>query len=314
MAHEKILITGGAGFIASHLTQRLLADGCEVTAFDNLDDYYDPTLKRANIARFTGQPGYRFVQGDCTRAGDLAQLGHQRFDHIFHLGGRVGVRASLTDPAAYIHHNVHGTQQMLEFARNTLAGSFLFASSSSVYGDRRDGPFKETDSTDRPETVYAASKKAAELLCYAYHSLHRMNILCLRFFTVFGPRQRPDMAIAKFIRLIRNDQPIPLLGDPASARDYTFVEDTCEGLTSAMRSKIPFGIYNLGCGRPIRLDEMVEALGQALGKKPILDRQPKASGDVFLTYADISRAKADFQYAPRVSFQEGLRRSVESTS
>lgn len=312
MAQERVLITGGAGFIGSHLAERLLNDGCAVTVFDLLDDYYDPALKRANLARLSDRAGYSFVVGDITVPADLQQLGSTPFDHIVHLAARVGVRASLTDPAAYIRHNILGTQALLEFARSRMRGHFLFASSSSVYGDRQNGPFRESDSTDAPETVYAGSKKAGELLCHTYHKLYGLSTICLRLFTVYGPRQRPEMGIAKFAQLIRTGQPLPVLGDLQSARDYTFVTDTVDGFVRAMRSSVAHGIYNLGCGQPVTLENMVQTLAQALGRKPIVAPQPKADGDVFLTFANIDKAQRDFGYRPQVAFAAGVQQYVAS--
>ncbi|MGH7143707.1 MAG: NAD-dependent epimerase/dehydratase family protein [Planctomycetota bacterium] len=312
MASEHLLVTGAAGFIGSHLTEKLLGQGYRVTGIDALDPYYDPALKRANVARFEGKPGYRFIEGDITREKDIKRLGSAAYDHIIHLAGRVGVRASLTEPEAYIQHNIRGTQRMLEYARHALKGCFVFASSSSVYGDRTDAPFSETDNTDHPETVYAASKKAGELAAYAYHKLYGIPSVCLRLFTVYGPRQRPEMAIAKFARLILLEQPLPVLGELTSARDYTYVEDTCDGLIAAMKSQIAYGVYNLGCGQPVTLERVIKTLGVALGKTPHIDPQPKANGDVFLTYANIAAARKDLKYEPKIDFAEGIRRYVAS--
>ncbi len=306
-----ILVTGGAGFIGSHVCEALLARGEAVVSLDNFDDFYAPAVKRRNLAAAVGHPGFTLVEGDLRDAGALEGLFRRhRVSAVIHLAARAGVRPSIRQPALYADVNVTGTACLLEAARRAGVPKFLFGSSSSVYGVRTGLPFKETDDVDAPASPYAATKRAGELLCRAAHALSRMAITCLRFFTVYGPRQRPEMAIHKFTRLIEGGEPIPLFGDGSTARDYTYIDDIVAGVLGALDACSGFAIYNLGSADPIRLADLVRLLEIALGRKARSAPAPPEPGDVPFTCADVSAAKAAFGYEPKVKIAEGLQRFV----
>lgn len=307
------LITGGAGFIGSHVCERLLQMGHKVWAFDDLNDFYDPAVKRQNLRQIEarGQP-FTFLPGDLVDRPRLdAVLGAVRFDQIVHLAARAGVRPSLQEPALYQRVNVEGTVNLLEAARRHGVTKVTIASSSSVYGVNSKVPFSEDDPIFCAISPYAASKLACEALGHVYHHLYGMDIVMLRFFTVYGPRQRPDLAIHKFARLIQAGQPIPVFGDGTSARDYTYVTDTVDGVIAATQQEFGYEIFNLGESQTVPLARLIALLEEALGKQAILDRQPAQPGDVPITYANIDKARARLGYAPRVPIEAGIPRFVE---
>lgn len=303
---NRTLVTGGAGFIGSHLVDHLLARGDEVTVLDNFNDFYDPAIKRKNAA---GLEGARIVEGDFRDAELVERLFDEgNFDVIVHLGAMAGVRPSLLDPLHYEDVNVRGTLNLLEATRKRSGIRFVFASSSSVYGSNEDVPFREAADIHHPVSPYAATKRSGELMCFTYHHLYQIPTTCLRFFTVYGPRQRPEMAIHKFVHKIMNGEPIPFFGDGTTRRDYTYIDDIIDGVVKSIDGCEGYEIYNLGESQTTSLSELVSAIGEVCGREPILDRQPMQPGDVVITYADISKAKSKLGYAPKTLVQEGLRR------
>ncbi|HKA36037.1 MAG TPA: GDP-mannose 4,6-dehydratase [Thermoanaerobaculia bacterium] len=308
----RLLITGGAGFIGSHLADRRLARGDRVVVLDDFNDFYDPAAKRRNTAPHAGNPDYRLVEGDIRDGELLARLfAEERFDAVLHLAARAGVRPSLSQPILYEEVNVVGTLRLLEAAVASGRPRFLFASSSSVYGVNSKLPFSEEDPIDRPISPYAATKRGAELHVFAFHHVHGLDAVCLRFFTVYGPRQRPEMAIARFIRCLEEGQPVPLFGDGGSRRDYTYIDDIADGVEAALTLPSSFEILNLGGAHPVTLSDLVAAIEKATGKKAILDRRPDQPGDVPVTCADVRKSERLLGFKARVSLEEGLRRSVE---
>lgn len=309
----KTLVTGGAGFIGSHVVDRLLADGGEVTVVDNFDPYYPESIKRANLADASGSPGFRLIEADLRDGEAVRRLVREAApDAIVHLAAKAGVRPSIERPALYAEVNVVGTVHLLEAAcRLDAPPRFVYASSSSVYGDRDSAPFRESDPVDHPISPYAASKKACELMANAFHHLHGLPVTGLRFFTAYGPRNRPDLAIARFVDLIDRGSPVPMFGDGSTRRDYTYVGDIVDGVVAAVDRCAGIHLYNLGNSSPIALRDLIAAVGEALGKEPIIDRRPEQPGDVRQTFADVSLAEAELGYRPRTPFAEGLRRYVE---
>ena len=304
----RTIVTGGAGFIGSHLVDRLLDDGAEVIVVDNFDPFYARAVKQANLADALRSPRCRLVELDIRdAAGAKALMNEFRPDAIVHLAARAGVRPSIDDPALYADVNVLGTVHWLEAAsRLEPRPRFVYASSSSVYGDRPDAPFRETDSVDLPISPYAATKKACELLAFTFHHLYGLPVTGLRFFTAYGPRNRPDLAIAKFTRLIDQGKPVPVFGDGTTRRDYTFVGDVVDGIIRAVDRCTGYHLYNLGNSNPIVLTDLVDAIGSALGKTPIIQHLPEQPGDVRQTYADISRAANELGYVPKTPLSDGL--------
>lgn len=302
------LVTGGAGFIGSHVCERLLQSGQSVWAFDDLNDFYDPQLKRGNIRELQAlAKPFEFVQGDISDGTALNELfGSVKFDQVIHLAARAGVRPSLAEPALYQRVNVEGTTNVLEAARRTGVKKVTIASSSSVYGVNSKVPFAESDPIFNPISPYAASKLACEALGHVYHHLYGMDIAMLRFFTVYGPRQRPDLAIHKFARLISAGKPIPVFGDGSTARDYTFIGDTVSGVIACTEKTFGFEIFNFGESETVKLSRLIELLEAALGKKAIIERQPPQPGDVPITYADISKARTRLGYNPEVKIEQGI--------
>ncbi len=317
----RILVTGGAGFIGSHLCERLLASGHDLIAIDNFNDFYDPALKRKNIdgvARCACDAGRDFIlcEGDIRDAGFVdAVIGQEAPDAVIHLAAAAGVRPSILNPLLYEEVNVRGTMNLLEAANKAGVRPFIFASSSSVYGDNPKAPFSESDPVDNPISPYAATKKAGELICHTWHHLHRMNIACLRFFTVYGPRQRPDLAINKFTRLIDAGKPLPFYGDGTTSRDYTFIGDIIDGVEKALAwvcvDEPRYDIFNLGESRPVELRRLVTIIEEALGKKALIDRQPMQPGDVARTFADLAKSAAVLGYRPATTIEDGIRVFVE---
>lgn len=302
------LVTGGAGFIGSHVCERLLRDGHAVWAFDDLNDFYDPQLKRGNVGNLQALAlPFEFVHGDLTDPDALGELfATTRFDQVIHLAARAGVRPSLEAPALYQRVNVEGTVNLLEAARRAGVRKFILASSSSVYGINSKVPFAETDAIFSAISPYAASKLACEALGHVYHHLYGLDVVMLRFFTVYGPRQRPDLAIHKFARLIRASRPIPVFGDGSTARDYTYISDILDGIIACTRQEFGYEIFNLGESQTVKLHRLIELLENALGQKAKIERHPLQPGDVPLTCADISKARQRLGYQPRVAIEAGI--------
>ena len=313
-ANGQVLITGAAGFIGSHLVDRLLARGESVVGLDLFDDFYDPAIKERNLEGALAHPEFSLVRGDI-RDRDLLGSLPDSIDTVVHLAARAGVRPSIEDPVLYADVNVQGTSTLLDFARKRGIGAFLFASSSSVYGNNEKVPFHENDRVDHPISPYAATKKAGELLCHTATHLDGITCLCLRFFTVYGARQRPDLAIHKFARLLAAGEEIPMYGDGSTERDYTYIDDILQGLEGALdfaRSETErFEIVNLGESRTIRLSDMIQVVGEEMGVEPRIRRLPMQPGDVRRTYADVSRARELLGYRPSVEFREGVREFVK---
>ncbi|HEU4642854.1 MAG TPA: GDP-mannose 4,6-dehydratase [Gemmatimonadaceae bacterium] len=313
---ERVLVTGAAGFIGSHLVDALLARGCTVVGFDNFDHFYDPAVKRDNVAEALAYPAFELVEGDVRDADAVrAAVERARPDVIVHLAARAGVRPSIEQPVLYADVNVGGTAVMLEAARAARVARLVVASSSSVYGNTSQAPFREDDPAIAPVSPYAATKRAGELLCETFAELNPwMRIISLRFFTVYGPRQRPDLAIHKFSRLIGAGQPIPFFGDGTAARDYTYITDILQGVLGAIdrtrAEAVRHEIFNLGESATTTLTELVSLIERAIGRRATLDRKPPQPGDVRRTFADISRARALLGYAPAVPVSEGIPRFV----
>lgn len=308
-----VLVTGGAGFIGSHVCERLLAAGHAVWAFDDLNDFYDPQIKRRNLQEIQSlAKPFEFVQGDLTNVAALDRLFvAAKLDQVIHLAARAGVRPSLREPALYQRVNVEGTVNVLESARRHNVQKVIMASSSSVYGVNAKVPFAESDPIFSAISPYAASKLACEALGHVYHHVYGMDVVMLRFFTAYGPRQRPDLAIHKFARLLHAGRPIPVFGDGNSARDYTYITDIVDGVLACTQKEFGYEIFNLGESRTVTLNRLVELLEAALGRKAVLDRQPPQPGDVPITFADISKARARLGYNPGVSIEQGLPRFVD---
>ncbi len=304
---SRVLVTGGAGFIGSHLAERLLDRGDGVVVLDNFDAFYDPAIKRRNVAAAAGHPAYELVEGDIRDDAALERLfAAQRFDAVVHLAARAGVRPSIAEPALYTSVNLDGTTRLLEACRRHGVTRFVFGSSSSVYGNNKKVPFSEDDPVDHPISPYAATKKAGEVLCHAHHHLFGIRVACLRFFTVYGPRQRPEMAIHKFARLLAEGAEIDQYGDGSSARDYTYVADIIDGILRALDRCAGYHVWNLGGSRTITLRELIEKIAAGLGvplRVRVLEAQP---GDVDRTWADVSRVRRELQWSPRVDLDEGL--------
>ena len=311
-AAMRILVTGGAGFIGSHLAERLVSSGHCVSIVDDLNDFYSPEVKRANLNAVRAAGPVEFHWCDIRNVDAMDRIvGSFQPEAIFHLAARAGVRPSLEQPLLYEETNVKGTLILLEAARRNSVKKFVFASSSSVYGIANRVPFREDDPVHCPISPYAATKLAAEKFCFTYSHLYRLPVVCLRFFTVYGPRQRPDLAIHKFARLIEAGRPVPFFGDGSSGRDYTYIDDAVSGLLAALSYDTRFEIFNIGNSRPVKLTELVSTLEAALGKPAVLERRPDQPGDVPLTFADISKAGRLLGYQPRTSFEDGIRKFVE---
>lgn len=304
------LVTGAAGFIGSHVSEALLARGWQVTGLDSFDDFYDPAVKRCNIGPSMANPQFRMIEGDIRDAAAVAKA-VEGVDVIVHLAARAGVRPSIEQPLLYQDVNVGGTCVLLEAARQRNIQRFIFASSSSVYGNNRKVPFSETDNVDHPISPYAATKKAGELICHTYHHLFGIDITCLRFFTVYGPRQRPDLAIHKFARLIEDGQPIPVFGDGSMMRDFTYIDDIVAGVVASVERCKGYHIYNLGNSSPVALRDLIAAIENALSKKATIQRLPEQPGDVEQTFADISAARQALGFEPKTDLKLGLQRFVE---
>jgi UDP-glucuronate 4-epimerase len=314
----RILLTGAAGFIGSHAAQALARAGSDVVGLDNFDAFYGRASKEANLAEVRSACGRRFsfVEADIRNAAAVADVFTRLgpFDAVVHLAAKAGVRPSIADPAGYEAANVAGTIHLLDAAIGLQPRPrFVFASSSSVYGNAPKAPFSETDNVDFPISPYAATKKAGELVCHAYHHLHGLPVFCLRFFTVYGPRQRPDLAICKFTRSILAGKPIQVFGDGQSSRDYTYVDDVIGGVLAAVDRCSGYEIINLGSERPIALQRMVDTIAAACGRQAAIERLPMQPGDVERTFADVTKARRLLDYRPSMPFDEGVRRQVAWT-
>ena len=307
----KAFVSGAAGFIGSHLTERLLKEGWTVTGVDNFDEFYDPGIKRRNLAGCLSNPSFRLMEADIRDQNAMQEAISADTDVIVHLAARAGVRPSIAEPLLYMDVNINGTVVLLETARKRGVGRFIFASSSSVYGNNRKVPFSEDDNVDFPISPYAASKKAGELICHTYHHLVGIAINCLRFFTVYGPRQRPDLAIHKFARLIEAGKPIPVYGDGTMMRDFTYIDDIINGVMAAIERCTDYEIFNLGESQPISVNNLISELETAMGKKAIRESRPLQPGDVDRTYADVAKARVQLGYRPSTDIQTGLARFVE---
>ncbi len=311
---KNVLITGGAGFIGSHLVDHLLAEGDrQMTVVDDFNDFYEPAIKRENVRAHLRNPSYQLCEADIRDQSALRRVFDENdFDCLVHLAARAGVRPSLTQPQLYAETNINGTLNLLELARERGIKQFIFGSSSSVYGINAKVPFSEDDPTGQPISPYAATKAAGELLCHTYSHLYGLRCVCLRFFTVYGARQRPDLAIHKFARLISAGKPIPVFGDGATRRDYTYIDDCIAGVRAAIDyNASDFEVINLGESRTVELRELISLLEKELGRPAIIDRQPLQPGDVPQTFADISKARRLLGYNPRTQIEEGMRRFVE---
>jgi UDP-glucuronate 4-epimerase len=314
MTSMSVLVTGAAGFVGSHVVDHLLERGAEVVGLDNLDTFYDPAAKARNLVSARQHSSYVDIVADLLDPDALERV-PDRVDEVLHFAARAGVRPSIAHPDLYMRTNVEGTARLIEWARQRGVRRFVLASSSSVYGNSSTSPFSEDDVVDEPISPYAASKRAAELLCYTYHKLYGMNVVVLRLFTVYGPRQRPDLAIHKFANLLNQGAPIPMYGDGSTQRDYTYISDVLAGLEgaraySAGRAGV-FEIFNIGESRTIALGEMIAALGREMGVTPNIQRLPPQPGDVERTLADVSKARRLLGYEPCVSFGEGLRKFIQ---
>jgi len=306
----RILVTGGAGFIGSHACAQLLRQGHAVAAIDDFNDFYDPAIKRANLRAL---PDVEVFEGDIRDAGFVEKtVGAGKFDAVIHAAARAGVRPSLKDPQLYIDTNITGTQNLLAAARRAGIGRFVFASSSSVYGLAKKSPFTEDMPLPQTLSPYAATKIAGEHLCGNYAHLYGMRVVCLRFFTVYGPGQRPDLAIHKFTRAIDRGESIPQFGDGSTRRDYTYIDDIVQGVAGALRYEGPaFDIFNLGENQTTTLSELIAEIERALGKKAAIERLPEQQGDMPLTAADITKARKLLGYNPRTQIREGIPKFVE---
>ncbi len=306
-----ILVTGGAGFIGSHLCEELLERGEDVVALDSFDPYYDREIKEKNIEDVTEHPKFELVEEDIRNRERIEKVfDEHEVRKVVHLAARAGVRPSVTDPQLYEEVNVRGTINLLESSKEHDVENFVYGSSSSVYGETEEVPFGE-DGPTNPISPYAASKLSAEEYCGTYSRLHGLNVSILRFFTVYGPRQRPEMAIHKFTRLIEKDEKIPVYGDGTSKRDYTYVDDIVSGMTAALENNFDLEVFNLGNSETIELRRLISIIEEKLGKEARMDRRPMPDGDVPITYADISKAENMLGYDPRVSIEEGIRNFVE---
>ena len=311
---QTALVTGAAGFIGSHLAERLLARGDRVIGFDNFDPFYARSLKEQNLAMAREHADFTFVEGDCADAAQVREAFREPVDVIVHLAAKAGVRPSIQDPLGYTRANIVGTQVMLEAAREHNVARFIFASSSSVYGNNEKVPFSEADDVDRPISPYAATKRAGEAICHTYHHLYGTSILALRFFTVYGPRQRPDLAIRKFSELMLKDQEIPFFGDGTTERDYTWIDDIMQGVLAAVDRSAThreFEVINLGESRTTSLKRLVDLISAALGKEAKLKMLPLQPGDVNRTFADVTKAKRLLNYNPTTPVESGIPRFVE---
>lgn len=309
---DGVLVTGGAGFIGSHLCDELLATGFSVSCVDNFSDYYSPQRKRSNISGCIRSKCFSLYEADILDFEKLKSVfAREKPSIVVHLAASVGVRNSITDPQKYVDVNVKGTANVLELCRQYGVKKFIFGSSSSVYGNNSKVPFSESDPVDSPASVYAATKRSGELLCKSYNNLYGISCVCLRFFTVYGPRGRPDMAPYKFTDLISRGRPIDVYGDGSSGRDYTYVADIVSGILAAVKGEFSFEIFNLGNSGVVKLAGLISLIEAAAGKKAAISRLPLQKGDMLLTCADISKARQLLKWQPKTGIEEGVRNLVE---
>lgn len=309
---ERVLVTGAAGFIGSNLVDRLLAEGREVVGLDSFDPFYAEDQKQRNLAAALGTSAFQLVRGDIRSADTVESLFREtRFDSVVHLAALAGVRPSLERPAVYADVNVHGTSVVLEAAVKHGNPRVVFASSSSVYGEREDGPFRETDPVERPISPYAATKRAGELVAHTFHHAHALSVTCVRIFTAYGPRQRPDLAIRKFAERMLEGKPIPVFGDGHSLRDFTYVDDLVDGIVKAIDRDLGFAILNFGAGRKVTVLEVVELLEKTLKVPAEIEWLPTQTGDVRRTWSDIGAAREVLGFDPQISLEEGLTRFAD---
>lgn len=309
---DALLVTGAAGFIGSHLCERLVQSGRFVVGLDNFCDFYEPSLKRRNILDLMRSDRFSLVEADIRDAGRVEEvIAQHRPSVVVHIAAMAGVRPSIQSPALYAAVNVSGTVNLLQSASRHGVERFVFASSSSVYGNNPKVPFSEDDPVDHPISPYAATKRGGELLCYTFAHLYSMRVICLRFFTVFGPRQRPDLAIAKFMRLMARGEEIPLFGDGSTSRDYTYIDDIVSGVMASLEVNERYRIYNLGGQRPVTLHYLISTIERVTGLSPRVRLLPPQPGDVERTYADVTRAQRELGYQPRVDLEEGIARQWE---
>lgn len=313
---QTFLITGAAGFIGSHLADKLLNEGNKVIVVDNFCDFYNPEIKENNVKHNLSNPNYKLYRADIRDRNELAKVFNEnKIDVVIHLAAMAGVRPSIDNPIYYQEVNCMGTQNILEEMKAHNAKNLVMASSSSVYGNCKEVPFKENMIVDFAISPYAATKKANEVMTHVYHKLFDFNVIMLRFFTVFGPRQRPDLAINKFTRLMLNDEPIPMFGDGTTSRDYTYIDDIVDGIIKSCNyvenNKDVYEILNLGNSSPVSLKEMINTIAEVLNKTPNIQELPMQPGDVERTFADISKAKKLIGYNPKTSFKEGIENFVK---
>lgn len=311
---NNILVTGGAGFIGSHLVDHLLAEGSwQVTVVDDFNDFYAPQTKRENVRTHQQNSAYRLHEADIRRRARLEEIFKEaKFDCIVHLAARAGVRPSLAEPLLYAETNINGTLNLLELAREHEVKQFVFGSSSSVYGINAKVPFSEDDPIRQPISPYAATKAAAELICHTYSHLYGLRCVCLRFFTVYGARQRPDLAIHKFAKLMSEGRAIPVFGDGTTRRDYTYIDDIIAGVRAAIDyEQSDYEVFNLGESRTVELNELIALLEKQLGRRALIDRQPMQPGDVPQTFADVTKARRLLGYDPQTKIEDGIQRFVE---
>jgi len=306
----KALVTGAAGFIGSHLSERLLNDGWAVVGVDNFDDFYDPKVKRRNIKGCLNNKNFQLVEADIRDTAAMDKALGSDVEIVVHLAARAGVRPSIEQPVLYADVNVNGTTVLLQAAKKHKIKKFIFGSSSSVYGNNKKVPFSEDDNVDFPISPYAATKKAGELICHTYYHLYGISITCLRFFTVYGPRQRPDLAIHKFAKLIEQGKPVPIYGDGTMMRDFTYIDDIIDGTVAAMGKCAGFNVYNLGESRPVSVNDLVIEIEKALGKKAVKEYLPPQPGDVERTYADVTKASRELGYRPATTIPAGLAKFI----
>lgn len=310
---KSVIVTGCAGFIGSHVCEKLLANGFHVVGIDNFDAFYPRPVKEQNLAAFSGHPNFIFYELDICEG--LEAVKETGISAVIHLAAKAGVRPSIEDPAGYIRTNITGTQKVHAFMLQRNISKLVFASSSSVYGNNKKIPFSETDNVDNPISPYAFTKKAGELMNYTFHHLYKADVVNLRFFTVYGPRQRPDLAIRKFVSRIDKGEPVVMFGDGSTARDYTFIADTVSGIYRAllfcMNNTGLFTTLNLGNHKPVTLLELVEAIYSVMGREKNIELQPMQPGDVDITYADISKATEILQYNPATDIHTGLKKFVD---
>lgn len=307
-----ICITGGAGFIGSHVVERLLSEGHTVAVIDNFNTFYDPLIKRRNIEPFLANENFKLFETDTRNSDEINNIfSENRFDELIHLAAMAGVRPSIENPVLYNDINLIGTMNLLEACRHNKITKLIFASSSSVYGNNKKVPFSESDPVDNPISPYASTKKSGELMVYTYHHLYNIKSACLRFFTVYGPKQRPEMAIHLFTDKIYNGEEIQMFGDGNSKRDYTFVDDIVDGILSCRTAEYDYEIFNLGRSDTIKLSELIKKIENKLGKKALIKRLKQQPGDVDQTFADISKAKKILHYNPKVSIDDGLEQFIK---